>query len=179
MLVCDKVHFKASGLAASRMVTITPPGRMAADSRLIVSWCSSWKWSFICRAVIACLRRFCRSETVKMMKKAAAKMMPLTVAMDLVNRFTMAVESRTRKTEISPIGISVLPMRILGGTFQPRSPLYFQRSTSMARLLKVNDQITPKAYASPRVITLPRLTMMVIICRMKTRLTMRELVPNF
>ena len=40
-------------------------------------------------------------------------------------------------------------MRMLGGTFQPRSPWYFQRNTSMARLLNVNDQITPKAYASP------------------------------
>ena len=69
-------------------------------------------------------------------------------------------------------------MLILGGTFQPRSPWYFQRSTSMARLLKVNDQMTPKAYASPRVMTLPRLAMMVNIWRMKTRLTMRWLVPN-
>ena len=37
----------------------------------------------------------------------------------------------------------------------------------------MNDQMTPKAYASPRVMTLPRLTMMVNICRMKTRLMMR------
>ena len=108
-----------------------------------------------------------------MMKNAAAKTMPLTVATDLVNRFTIAVESSTRKTESRPTGISVLPMRIFGGTFQPRSPWYFQRSTSMARLLKVNDQMTPKAYASPRVMTLPRVTMMVNICSTKTRLTMR------
>ncbi len=104
--------------------------------------------------------------------------MPLTVAIDLVNRFTMAVESSTRKTEIRPNGISVLPMRILGGTFQPRSPWYFQRKTSMARLLNVNDQITPNAYASPSMMTLPRQAMIVIICRMKTMLTMRWLVPN-
>jgi len=64
---------------------------------------------------------------------------------DLVNRLTMAVEDSTRKTESSPMGISKLPMRMLGGTFQPRSPWYFQRRTSMARLLKVNDQMTPKA----------------------------------
>ena len=80
-----------------------------------------------------------------MTKKIAANAMPLTVATDLVKRFTIAVDSSTRKTETRPTGISVLPMRIFGGTFQPRSPLYFQRSTSMARLLKVNDQMTPKA----------------------------------
>src|ERR1700722_9590282 len=115
---------------------------------------------------------------VKITKKTAANEMPLTVATDFVNRLTIAVESSTRKTEISPTGISVFPMRMFGGTFQPRSPWYFQRSTSMARLLNVNDQITPKAYASPRVITLPRLATIVIICRMNTKLTMRELVPN-
>ena len=38
-----RVHFSAKGLAASRMVTMVPPGRMATDSRLMVSWCSSWK----------------------------------------------------------------------------------------------------------------------------------------
>jgi hypothetical protein len=91
------------------------------------------------------LAQVLRSETLKMMKNAAAKTMPLTVAIDLVNRFTIAVLSRTRKTDNRPIGISMLPMRMLGGTFQPRSPWYFQRSTSIARLLKVNDQMTPKA----------------------------------
>ena len=45
-----------------------------------------------------------------MMKNAAAKMMPLTVAIDLVNRFTIAVDSSTRKTQKSPTGISVLPI---------------------------------------------------------------------
>ncbi len=80
-----------------------------------------------------------------MIKKVVANKMPLTVATDLVNRFTIAVVSSTMKTEIRPIGISRLPMRRFGGTFQPRSPLYFQRSTSMARLLKVKLQITPKA----------------------------------
>src|ERR1700739_1560616 len=113
-----------------------------------------------------------------MMKKAAANARPLTVAADLVNRFVMAVENRTKKTERSPKGISVLPILMLGGTFQPRSPWYFQRNTSIARLLNVNDQMTPKAYASPRVITLPLLAMMVNIWRAKTRLTMRWLVPN-
>ena len=49
---------------------------------------------------------------------------PLTVAVALVNRFTNAVESRTRKTEKSPMGISTPPMRKFTGTFQPRSPLY-------------------------------------------------------
>ena len=34
MLVRASVHFSASGLSASRMVTMTPPGRMATDSRL-------------------------------------------------------------------------------------------------------------------------------------------------
>src|ERR1035438_3674361 len=92
---------------------------------------------------------------VKMMKKVAENKMPATVATDFVNKFTMAVDSSTRKTENKPTGISVLPMRIFGGTFQPRSPWNFQRKTSMARLLKVNDQMTPKAYASPRVMTLP------------------------
>ena len=88
---------------------------------------------------------FWRSETLKMTKKAAANTMPLTVATDLVKRLTMATDSKTRNTESSPMGISVFPMRIFGGTFHPRSPWYFQRSTSMARLLKVNDQMTPKA----------------------------------
>ncbi len=50
----------------------------------------------------------------------------------------------------------VLPICILSGTFQPRSPLYFHRSTSIARLLKVKLQITPNAYASPSMITSPR-----------------------
>jgi hypothetical protein len=45
-----------------------------------------------------------RSEIVKMMKKAKAKMMPLTVATDLVKRLTIAVVSSTRKTEARPIG---------------------------------------------------------------------------
>src|SRR5512146_1265578 len=106
-----------------------------------------------------------------MTKNVAAKMTPLTVATDLVNRFTMAVVLSTMNTEISPIGISVFPMRMFGGTFQPRSPWYFQRRTSMARLLKVNDQMTPNAYASPNMMMLPRVAMMVVICRMYTRLT--------
>ena len=37
----------------------------------------------------------------------------------------------------------------------------------MARLLKVNDQMTPKAYASPKVMTLPRLTTIVNIWQAK------------
>ena len=49
------------------------------------------------------------------------------------------------KTEASPMGISYPAMVKLGGTFQPRSPLYLKRSTSMDRLLKVKLQITPKA----------------------------------
>ena len=104
------------------------------------------------------------SEMVKMMKNIVAKIMPLTVATDLVNRFTIAVDNNTRNTQVSPTGISVLPILIFGGTFQPRSPWYFQRSTSMARLLKVKLQITPNAYASPRVMTFPRLAMIVNIC---------------
>ena len=71
---------------------------------------------------MACLRRFWRSEMEKTMKKAAAKTMPLMVAMDLVNKLTTATESSTRNTENKPMGISYLPMRRLGGTFQPRSP---------------------------------------------------------
>jgi amino acid transporter len=65
----------------------------------------------------------------------------------IVNLFTKSVAtvSSTMKTESMPRGISIFPMRRLGGTFQPRSPLYFQRSTSIDRQLKVNDQMTPKA----------------------------------
>ena len=37
VLVRESVHFRASGLEGSRIVTITPPGRIAADSRLTVS----------------------------------------------------------------------------------------------------------------------------------------------
>jgi hypothetical protein len=92
-----------------------------------------------------CFSRFLRSETVKMAKNEAANRMPLTVATSLVNRFTTAVENSTMKTEISPRGISRPAMVMLGGTFQPRSPWYFQRSTSMARLFSVKLQITPKA----------------------------------
>ena len=99
--------------------------------------------------------------------------MPLTVATDFVKRFTRAVVNSTMKTEMSPIGISRLPMRRFGGTFHPRSPLYFHRSTSIARLLKVKLQITPNAYASPSAITLPRLAMMVKSCIPATRFTMR------
>ena len=108
-----------------------------------------------------------------MTKNAAAKTMPLTVATDFVNRLVTAVVSRTRNTQKSPTGISVFPMRILGGTFHPRSPWYFQRRTSMARLLKVNDQMTPKAYASPSMMTLPRDATIVNICKAKTMFTMR------
>ena len=57
----------------------------------------------------------------------------------------MAVQNSTRKTANSPSGISWPAMVMFGGTFQPRSPLYLKRSTSMARLLKVKLQITPKA----------------------------------
>ena len=37
VLVRASVHFSANGFDGSRIVTITPPGRIAADSRLIVS----------------------------------------------------------------------------------------------------------------------------------------------
>ena len=53
-------------------------------------------------------------------------------------------------TEASPSGISRPAMVIFGGTFQPRSPLYLKRSTSMDKLLNVKLQITPNAYASPK-----------------------------
>src|SRR5437764_11987873 len=100
---------------------------------------------------------------VKITKNTAANAMPETVATDFVNRFTIAVESSTRNTLISPTGISVLPIRIFGGAFQHRSPWYFQRTTSIASALNVNDQITPNAYASHRVITLPRVQIFVDI----------------
>src|ERR1017187_1798142 len=96
-----------------------------------------------------------------MTKNTAAKAMPLMVATDLVNKLTTATDSKTRKTENRPTGISIFPMRMFGGTFQPRSPWYFHRKTSIARLLKVKDQITPKAYASPSMMTLPRVTIIV------------------
>jgi hypothetical protein len=65
--------------------------------------------------------------------------------MDLVNRLTMAVQASTRHTPASPTGISVLPILRLSGTFQPRSPLYLKRSTSMEEVLKTKLQMTPKA----------------------------------
>ena len=48
-------------------------------------------------------------------------------------------------TAANPIGSSILPILILGGTRHPRSPLYLKRSTNIARLLKVKLQMTPKA----------------------------------
>src|SRR6266850_3184047 len=89
--------------------------------------------------------RFMRSEALKTTKKTTAKETPATVATDFVNKLTIAVESNTRNTEARPIGISCPRMVILGGTFQPLSPLYLKRRTSMERLLKVKLQITPKA----------------------------------
>jgi len=109
----------------------------------------------------------------KMAKNTAVNTMPLSVATLLVARFTRATIKSVRKTQNNPTGISVLPMRRLTGTFQPRSPLYFQRSTSMASELKVKLQITPKAYASPSIMTLPRLTTIVNNCSPATKLMMR------
>jgi len=111
----------------------------------MVSCCRSWKCSFMRFSTAANFLRFERSETTKMKKKVTVKTVPAMVAISLVNRFTMAVESRTRCTLSSPSGISTPRTLIFGGTFQPRSPLYFQRKTSMERLLKVKLQITPKA----------------------------------
>ena len=103
--VCVSAHFSANGLAESRIVTTTPPGRISSASRLDSVLMlqlevflhlprGQWRASLSCR----------RSESEKMMKNAAAKIMPLTVATDLVNRFTIAVVSRTRKTESRPNG---------------------------------------------------------------------------
>src|ERR1700704_252284 len=111
------------------------------------------------------------------MKKTTENETPATVATDFVARFTSAVESSTKNTERRPIGISIPAMVTFGGTFQPRSPLYLKRRTSMDKLLKVKLQITPNAYASPRTYTSPRLARMVRICNPTTRLMMRELVP--
>ena len=59
-----------------------------------------------------------------------------------MKRSTIAVDSRTKKTQMSPMGISFPAMVIFGGTFHPRSPLYLKPRTSMARALKVKDQMT-------------------------------------
>src|SRR5882762_2517525 len=91
----------------------------------------------MCSLASACFFRFTCSETVKITKKTTEKETPARVATDLVARFTSAVESRTSITENRPMGISVPAMVMFGGTFQPRSPLYLKRRTSMDRLLKV------------------------------------------
>ena len=80
-----------------------------------------------------------------MVKKIRVKEIPEMVAMLLVKRLVVAVVMRTMKTERRPRGISRPPICRLSGTFQPRSPLYFQRRTSMAKALKVKLQMTPKA----------------------------------
>src|ERR1700737_537754 len=132
----------------------------------------------MCCSARACLLRFTRSEMEKIRKNPAAKETPATVAIDLLNKFTIAVHNSTRNTEANPTGSS-WPARVkLGGTFQPRTPLYLKRSTSMARLLNVKLQITPKAYASPSRYTFPRVIRMVKSCRNTTRLTMRYVVPK-
>src|SRR3979411_1322821 len=98
------------------------------------------KGSLISSSARACLRRLTFSEIVKITKKAAEKLTPAMVATDLVKRLVTAKKKRTRKTDAMPMGISVFPMVMLGGTFHPRSPLYLKRRTSMARQLKVKLQ---------------------------------------
>ena len=78
-------------------------------------------------------------------RNASVKAEPLIVATSLVRRFNKAVNSSTRKTRISPKGISTPPTWKLSGTLNSRGERSLKRSTIIARALKTKLQTTPKA----------------------------------
>ena len=114
-------------------------------------------------------------------RKNAVKPTPQIVAVFFVSRFTQAVLKRIRKTATIPIGNSHDPCRVclltLSGTLYCRGDRIRKRSTAIASDMNTNDQTTPKAYASPSVLTSPRLARMTTICATPTRLMIRLVVP--
>ena len=71
--------------------------------------------------------------------------MPEIVATCFVSRLVNAIDNRMSAMVNSPIGISILPMRIFPGTFHSRSSGRLKRNTTVAIALNEKLQITPNA----------------------------------
>ncbi len=106
------------------------------------------------------------------------KIRPATVALGLVNKFTMAIRNNTSVINVSPTGISLPNSRKFKGTRYSRSPGCVYRITRTAMPCMVKLQITPKAYRLARNVTSPRLRRIVRIWKATTMLMMRCDVPN-
>ena len=120
----------------------------------------------------ACVR-FTRSEMVKMAKEHSRKNQAANRSNRLGEQVNDGGGAQDKADGGQSDGDFSPAIRMFGGTFQPRSPLYLKRSTSIEVLLKTKLHITPNAYASPSTYTSPRLTRMMNNCSTTTMLMMR------
>src|SRR2546430_12130888 len=120
------------------------PGRTPTHCGERSSCAATLNWS-ISTCALPRFRCVMRSETENTPNMTNEKIVPATVALGLVNKFTIAIKNNTSVINASPNGISLPKKWKFNGTRYSRSPGCVYRITRTAMPCMVKLQITPRS----------------------------------